>query len=413
MTAPPAAPDIHAIIDGHRVRTVFQPLVDLASGDVVAFEALSRGPAGSSLERPDLMLEAAQRVGRLGELDRLCRSTAVQTAIRTSPWPAGLALFLNAEPTEMDLGSLEVLTAAHDHGVSVTVELTERDVARDLATLLAAAERIRSQGGRVALDDVGADPASLALIPLLRPDVVKLDMGLLRTYSAGPVAATANAVRAYAEESGATVVAEGIETEADVQTALVLGATVGQGWLFGRPGPLHVGHRAVRALPAPMAAMTSPDKRTPFDVVSAVRPTLLSTKELLLPISHTLEQHGLSMGIPPMLLSAFQQNRHFTPATAHRYEELAARLPFVAALGVGMPSAPAPGVRGAALAHHDPLVGEWSVVVLGAHFAAAVVAQDMGDDGVERHRRFRYAVTHDRSLVVAAARTLIDRVVPA
>jgi EAL domain-containing protein (putative c-di-GMP-specific phosphodiesterase class I) len=415
MSPAPPSPDaaeIHALIDSRHVRSVFQPLVDLGSGDLVAFEALSRGPQGTVLERPDLMLEAARKVGRLDELDQVCRSVAVETAIGTSPWPTGLALFINAEPTAMSLGSLDVLNAARNHGVRVTVELTERDVAHDLATLLVAAERIRAQGGRVALDDVGAEPASLALIPLLRPDVVKLDMGLLRNYAAGPVAATANAVRAYAEESGASVVAEGIETDADLQTALVLGATIGQGWLFGRPGPLEVGDRAVRPLPAPLPAMTSPGKRTPFDVVSSVRPSLLSTKELLLPISHTLEQRGLNMDIPPMLLSAFQHARHFTPATAHRYEELAAHLPFVAALGVGMTSAPARGVRGAALIDTDPLIGEWSVVVLGAHFAAALVAQDLNDDGAEQDRRFRYAVTHDRSLVVAAARTLIDRVVP-
>ena len=359
------------------------------------------------------MLEAAQRVGRLGELDRLCRSTAVQTAIRTSPWPAGLALFLNAEPTEMDLGSLEVLTAAHDHGVSVTVELTERDVARDLATLLAAAERIRSQGGRVALDDVGADPASLALIPLLRPDVVKLDMGLLRTYSAGPVAATANAVRAYAEESGATVVAEGIETEADVQTALVLGATVGQGWLFGRPGPLHVGHRAVRALPAPMAAMTSPDKRTPFDVVSAVRPTLLSTKELLLPtLAHTRAtraQHGnpadAALGVSAE--SAFHSGDGPPLRGARRTLAVRRR--------TRRGNAECPGTWRSGCCARSPRSARGRVE---RRRARRTLRGRSCRPGHGRRRR-RATPTgsicrhDDRSLVVAAARTLIDRVVPA
>jgi DICT domain-containing protein len=168
----------------------------------------------------------------------------------------------------------------------------------------------------------------------------------------------------------------------------------------------------VRSLPAPMPSLAAPGQPTPYDVISAARPTTLSTKRLLLPISHTLEQRGLEMALPPMLLSAFQQARHFTPRTADRYRRLASQLPFVAALGIGMERAPATGVRGAALSTDDPLAGEWSVLVLGPHFSAALVARDLGDSGAEPDRRFRYAVTHDRALVVAAARTLVDRVVP-
>ena len=77
-----------------------------------------------------------------------------------------------------------------------------------------------------------------------------------------------------------------------------------------------------------------------------------------------------------------------------------------------MADEPAPGVRGAVLAPDDPLAGEWSVVVIGPHFAAALVAQDMGDAGPEPERRFRFALTYDRDLVLAAAAPLIERVLP-
>ena len=104
-------------------------------------------------------------------------------------------------------------------------------------------------------------------------------------------------------------------------------------------------------------------------------------------------------------MSAFQDAGRFTPDTARRYEGLAVRAAFVAALGVGMVPEPAPGVRGAALPMHHPLRGEWSVAVLSPHFAAALVA-------VERPgtRAFDHAVTYDRSLVARAATSLLREV---
>jgi DICT domain-containing protein len=77
-----------------------------------------------------------------------------------------------------------------------------------------------------------------------------------------------------------------------------------------------------------------------------------------------------------------------------------------------MEAEPAPGVRGAHLAGDDPLLGEWSVAVLGPHFAAALVATDLGDTGPENERRFDFALTYDRELVTEAATALIRRVQP-
>jgi len=92
--------------------------------------------------------------------------------------------------------------------------------------------------------------------------------------------------------------------------------------------------------------------------------------------------------------------------------ELAEHLAFVAALGIGMEAEPAPGVRGATLADDDALTDEWSVVLLAPHFAAALVAVDLGDTGPDDDRRFDYAITYDRSLVTIAAGTLMRRVTP-
>jgi EAL domain-containing protein (putative c-di-GMP-specific phosphodiesterase class I) len=401
---------IDEVLDGRLLHSVFQPLVDLETGRVTAYEALARGPVGSPYEAPVALFPAAANVDRLGELDRLCQLTAIETVL-AGQWHRDLTLFVNIEPSTWSDESLRFISQARDQGLSVTVEITERDVAYDVSKLLRAVDGIRRVGGRIALDDVGANPASLALIPLIRPDVVKLDLTFVRTWSSGSVAETANAVRAYAEHTGAVIVAEGVESQADVDIARVLGATVAQGWHFGRPGELPATPGDVVTMPRPVSTVETKGAATPYDVVSAVRPTSVSTKRLLLPISVTLETCAFSLSVPPLLMATFQDNRHFTAGTAGRYTRLAERLPLTAAFGLGVPTAPAPRVRGAELDPDDPLCREWTVLVLGAHFAAALVARDLGDTGPDPDRRFRYAVTHDRDLVVEAARTLVDRMV--
>jgi DICT domain-containing protein len=147
--------------------------------------------------------------------------------------------------------------------------------------------------------------------------------------------------------------------------------------------------------------------------VAGVRAVGEATKGLLLPMSHHLEERARRIGEGAVILSAFQHARHFTPKTLRRYEGLARRASLVAAFGVGLPAEPVHGVRGAELDDDDALAGEWSVVVIGPHFAGALVARDLGDAGVpDRDRRFTFATAYDRDLVLAAARTLVARIAP-
>jgi DICT domain-containing protein len=78
-----------------------------------------------------------------------------------------------------------------------------------------------------------------------------------------------------------------------------------------------------------------------------------------------------------------------------------------------MAAVPAPEVRGVSLGPGDPLRGEWDVIMVGPHFAAALVARDRGDDGPDADRRFGFVITHDRDLVIRAAQPLLDRLLPA
>ena len=134
---------------------------------------------------------------------------------------------------------------------------------------------------------------------------------------------------------------------------------------------------------------------------------------MLIELSKTLEREALSHGATAIVASTFQEARHFTPGTARRYEALAQAAGFVCALGEGLATDLVPGVRGAHLAPDDPVRGEWDVVVLTPHFAAALLARDLGDTGPDADRRFSYALTYHRETVVRAAGALLSRIVPA
>jgi EAL domain-containing protein (putative c-di-GMP-specific phosphodiesterase class I) len=388
---------------------VYQPFVDVDSGAVVAFEALLRPPAGSGWRSPVELLDAARDAGRLADLERASLRASLADAARLSRGRP-VTLFVNLEPDTLTRRLDMVLGVLADRAeqVRVVVEITERALAADLAGVLAGAERLRAAGCAIALDDVGVHPESLAFIPLVRPEVVKLDLKLLRTVKDPATVAVAGAVRAYAEQAGAEVVAEGVEVPDDLTRALVLGATLGQGWLWGRgereftPPAADPERFTARPIGAALEA-------SPFELVRAGR-VRHAPKHLLVPVSKTLELMALQESVPPVVLAAFEHARFFRPSTAVRFTELAARLPFVAALGVGMPRSPAPGVRGAALDTTDPLAGEWTVAVLGAHTSAALIARDLGDTGPDRDRQFEFVVSYDRTLVTAAAHSMAGRI---
>ncbi|WP_229074377.1 EAL domain-containing protein [Actinoplanes sp. DH11] len=240
---------VAALLRDRSVAPLFQPIVDLATGAVVAAEALARGPAGSGLERPDQLFAAAARAGRLGPVDMLCAERALECAIEAPDIPP--LVFVNAEPAVLGQPVSSHLVDLLVSGLRfrVVLEYTERALSTVPAGLLRIAGMAHGMGNGIALDDVGADPMSLALLPFVDPDVIKLDMHLLRNPAAPATLEVCAAVSAAARRTGALIIAEGIETAADVDTARALGAHWGQGWHFGRP---------VRAadLPAPPADRT-------------------------------------------------------------------------------------------------------------------------------------------------------------
>lgn len=398
---------VHGIIDSRNVRSVFQPLVELSTRQVVGYESLVRGPAGP-LEMPGSLLSAAAAVGRLGELDWLCRVTALR-AVRRARLAPQVSVFVNVEPSTLtqrcpdDLwDELEELGKV---GPRYYFEFTERAITTSPADLLKSVARLRMREHGVAVDDVGADPTSLALLPFVRPDVVKLDLRLVRHAGALQAALVANAVRAHVERTGAVVLAEGIETEEHERAALALGATHGQGWLYGRPAPLPSVSRAPDRPLRLLAQPRPPEGRTPFEVITRARKATPADRRTLLAIGRQIEDQVFASDCPPVLLTCFRDAALVSSDMLPRYEMLTKHTAFTGVFGTGALREPVPNVRGVSLDADDPLADEWCVIVVGPHFAAALVARETGSSRVLEH-----AVSYDRELVVTAARNLLQRV---
>jgi len=401
--------EIASLVRGVGLRTDLQPVVDLDSGAVAGYEALARGPEGSPLATPVEMFAEAARAGLLAELDLACARTAMRAARGAGIEPP-MTLFVNLEPEVIATreGLVDELRAEAE-GLRVMVEVTERALTARPERLLCGLAELRRAGFGIALDDVGADRRALPLLSVLRPDVIKLDLSLVRGRPSRELAEIVNAVNAEAELSGALILAEGIETAEHRFTATAIGAMVGQGFLLGRPAP------PPAALPTSTRGLRLPSRSlqatggTPFSLVSRRRPLRVADRGLLLRLSRNLERQAMSLGPTGLVLSTFQYADRFAGVTEDLYSRLGERASVIA-FGVGLGPEAAPGVGGVDLEPTDPLVQEWSVCVVGAHFAAAFAAAELSRRGPARERRFDYAMTYDRELAIDMARSLVLRV---
>jgi EAL domain-containing protein (putative c-di-GMP-specific phosphodiesterase class I) len=395
------------------ITSVYQPIVDLDDGTPVGYEALVRGAPGAPLQTPAELFGWAHQHDRLADLDWACRLSAVG-GVLGDRLLTGTGLFVNVEPTISDVGSTVLLdrmqALAEAGGVRLVVEITERRLGDDVGALLRFIDEVRDRGWAIAIDDVGADPASLALMPLLAPEVIKLDLKLIQARTTVDTARIVNAVMAQAERTGAVVLAEGIETEKHQALAHSMGAHLGQGWLYGRPVALpEVPVARPLQLPPRTRPSTDTAPPTPWDLVRSNPGVRRARKPLLLAMSRHLEHHVLAGDDATLLLASLQQGGYFDAGTAGRYQSLAQTAFLIAVFGVDVPPAPVTGVRGQDLAPDDPLCDEWTVVIITPHFAGALIAHDVHDVCPDVERRFDYVVTFDRDTVLAAAASLLLR----
>jgi PAS domain S-box-containing protein len=229
--------DLHAALTAVLAATtfhpVFQPIVELESGGVVGYEALTRF---DSDQRPDLCFADAWSVGLGPELEIATLEAAVAAA---KGLPPGLWLDLNVSPRLLEDGDRlrESLSSADR---PIVLEITEHDHIEDYD---AVREAVRALGRdiRLAVDDAGAGVANFGHIIDLRPDFVKLDISLVRRVNVNlERQAMVVGMRHFARTAGCRLIAEGIETEEEARTLTALGVEFGQGYLFGHPEPVEL-----------------------------------------------------------------------------------------------------------------------------------------------------------------------------
>ena len=221
---------LRAALSSRSFHPVFQPIVDLGTGEALGYEALTRFDSG---QRPDLCFADAWSVGLGPDLELATLEVAVAAG---QGLPAGRWLDLNVSPRLLaDPGRLAgVLRGA---GRPLVLEITEHEVIDDYGALR---EAIRPLGNdvRVAVDDAGAGVANFGHIIELGPDFVKLDISLVRRVNANMGRqAMVVGMRHFSRTAGCRLIAEGVETEEEAATLRGLGVEFGQGYHFGRPAP--------------------------------------------------------------------------------------------------------------------------------------------------------------------------------
>lgn len=229
---------IRGYVRGEGRHLVFQPIVDLETGEIVGVEALSRfaDPDGRT---PDLVFADAAAVGMQLDLE----TAAIRDAVaQLEQLPEAAYLSVNCSHRTAMWPGLPDLVAGR--AGRLVLEITEHERVEDYEALTAQLETLREAGARLAIDDAGAGFASLRHALRLAPDIIKADMSIVRGVDADDGRrALASALVSFAKQMGMAIVAEGVETEAERATLLRIGMRYGQGYLLGRPAPLPLADR--------------------------------------------------------------------------------------------------------------------------------------------------------------------------
>lgn len=276
MSAIPAAPDAARtarLIADRALAAVFQPIVDLGSGTVIAYEGLIRGPRGTDLETPAALFAQAAREGATIALEHAAAITCLDAFAALG---CDGKLFLN-----FSAGAILALAREREHArmlleraqiaaERIVIELTEQNASTDLAQVAPAVASLRDAGIQFALDDYGTANASMNLWLRLHPDVVKIDRFFIHDIALDPLKFEAvRAMQHFAHASGAKLIAEGIEHERDLIVVRDMGICCVQGFLLGRP---HAQPERVVA-PAARDAIRAPHIAVFPDASRAARPS--------------------------------------------------------------------------------------------------------------------------------------------
>ena len=227
------------IIRDENIRTVYQPIVSLIDGGIKGYEALSRGPAGSCLERPDVLFKAAEDNGMLWELEYLCRMKAIERAHEILP---NTTLFINVDPRIIKHPKFksgftrDFMKKNNMNPSNIVFEITEKSAIEDFKSFRRTLNHYIDQGYQIAIDDIGAGYSGLRMLAETHPQFIKIDMELIRDIDKKSLnQSLVKTLVSFGTTTNIKVIAEGIETIDELNTLIDLGVEYGQGYLMQKP----------------------------------------------------------------------------------------------------------------------------------------------------------------------------------
>ena len=259
-----------------QLRPVYQPIVQLESGDIFGFEALTRGPKGTSLESPYALFGTADEVDLTFELDRACFRGGLRGAAGLSPVHR---LFVNLLPHSfydtrfIESAVEQLMVSAGLTPANVVFEITERLAIENFTAFRHALTTYTAMGFGVAIDDVGTRHSNLETVMALQPHFVKVSDVLTRGVSRSTVKREMlGSLQRIAEAIDAVIVAEGIEDAADLEVLCELGIRYGQGFYLARPGPAFPElkldrQREIRQISSELRSEPHPNRTRKLEVV--------------------------------------------------------------------------------------------------------------------------------------------------
>ncbi|MDX8398919.1 MAG: GGDEF domain-containing protein [Gallionellaceae bacterium] len=286
---------LREIIQERKLTALFQPLIDLNSGELLGYEGLIRGPANSPLHSPVNLFSCALQQGLSLELEMLCRQIVLESFAR--PNLPG-SLFLNVSPDALTHPSFrngQTLEFMQQLGISperVIIEITENQPTYDFVAMRSALLHYRSMGFKIAIDDLGEGFSSLRLWSELRPEFIKIDMHFVQGVDTDPVKRQfLKSIQQIALSCGTHVIAEGVETEAELKVVKELGIAIGQGYFISRPSqtpPLLASSETSRIINT--AGILSPQK---IELLSAPRETANRLLSYIEPAQSSTENNAI------------------------------------------------------------------------------------------------------------------------
>ncbi len=230
---------LQEIISERKLSALFQPILDLQSGEFFGFEGLIRGPADSALHAPIKLFAAAAQQDLSLEVEMLARQIVLETFSQQN-LPG--SLFLNISPETLTHPSFkngQTLEFMHSLGIDptrVVMEITENQPFFDFEAMRSALMHYRAMGFKTAIDDLGEGFSSLRLWSEMRPEYIKIDMHFVQGVDHDPIKLQfLKSIQQIADSCGTKVIAEGIETEGELRVVKDIGIALGQGYFIARP----------------------------------------------------------------------------------------------------------------------------------------------------------------------------------